>query len=249
MKIEIKKLNVKSLLPNTGQIEGIPANPRFIKDKKFDFLLKSLIDDPEMLEVRELIVYPYEDKYIIIGGNMRYQALLKLKYKEVLCKIITDCDFEKLKRIALKDNSAYGNWDWDILLNDFDLDIPELEVCGIDIPADLMEFDEVDDPAKDEVIPDLPTESTIQVGDKFRLGEHYLTCGDPQVLRDKILPEENNSSDIVIDLNGGLGSILITCEKLKRVCHTIERDPCHCEVIIERWQNLTNKKAVKIIGD
>jgi hypothetical protein len=69
-------IKITNLHTNTGQIPGVPANPRFIKDEPYEKLKKSIQDDPEMLDLRELIVYPYPGKkghYVIIGGNMRYR--------------------------------------------------------------------------------------------------------------------------------------------------------------------------------
>lgn len=95
--------------PNKGQIEGLPKNPRFIKTEKFNKLKKSLADHPQMLALRELLVYPFGDKFIIIGGNMRYRAMKELKYKEAPCKIIpADTSVEELKAYTIKDNSGFG---------------------------------------------------------------------------------------------------------------------------------------------
>lgn len=73
MNQEIKQsvmLPLSQLEPNKGQIEGLPQNPRNIKKDKFKKLKQSIIDNPEMLSLRELLVYPHEDKYIVIGGNV-----------------------------------------------------------------------------------------------------------------------------------------------------------------------------------
>lgn len=80
--MEIKNLFIKDLALNNGQIDGLPKNPRFIKDYRFEALKKSIEDAPEMLSLRELIVFPHQDKFIIIGGNMRYRACKELGYKE-----------------------------------------------------------------------------------------------------------------------------------------------------------------------
>lgn len=75
--MEKKNLCLSDLFTNVGQIAGLPPNPRLIKDEKFEALKKSLTDDPEMLDLRELIVYPNPDEkgtYVVIGGNMRYNA-------------------------------------------------------------------------------------------------------------------------------------------------------------------------------
>lgn len=62
-------IKLSKLIENRGQIEGLPANPRIIKDEKYAKLKKSIEEDPEMLELRELLVYPFNKKYIVIGGN------------------------------------------------------------------------------------------------------------------------------------------------------------------------------------
>ena len=82
--MEIRNIKTSLLKSNTGQIEGLPKNPRFIKDEKYALLLNSIKEDPEMLELREVIVYPFEDKFVIIGGNMRLRCLQELNYKEVV---------------------------------------------------------------------------------------------------------------------------------------------------------------------
>ena len=88
------KLVQSQLLPladievNKGQIEGLPANPRFIRDDKFKKLKASIQESPDMLALRELLVFQHGKKYVIIGGNMRYRALKDLGYKETVCKIV-----------------------------------------------------------------------------------------------------------------------------------------------------------------
>ena len=77
MKIEelrTELLPLSKLTTNTGQIEGLPKNPRFIRNEKFEALKKSLQDDPEMMKMREVIVFPFAGRFVIIGGNMRYRA-------------------------------------------------------------------------------------------------------------------------------------------------------------------------------
>lgn len=133
-------IKITNLHPNTGQIPGVPANPRFIKDESYEKLKQSIIDDPEMLELRELLVYPHPDKpggFIIIGGNMRYRICKELKYKDLPCKVIPkETSPEKLRAILTKDNVSFGSFDFDMLANDWDAG--ELDAWGVDIP----DFDE-----------------------------------------------------------------------------------------------------------
>ena len=141
---------------NTGQLEGLPANPRFIRDEKFEKLKKSLQDDPEMLGYRELLVYPLDDKkYIIIGGNMRYRAAKELGFTELPCKIIPkDVSVEKLKAYTIKDNNGYGDWDWNMLENEWDMEL--LTDCGLELHSfagNLIDFDNVEEISKDNYEP------------------------------------------------------------------------------------------------
>lgn len=132
--IEIRKISIKDLEPNNGQIEGLPQNPRCIKDAKFKALVRSLKESPEMLNLRELIVYPYGERFVIIAGNMRYRAAQELNMEELPCKILPiDTLIEKLREYAIKDNNPYGEDDWDILsiewneeeLKGWDFNIPD----------------------------------------------------------------------------------------------------------------------------
>lgn len=130
---EVKQIPLSKLEVNTGQIDGLPKNPRFIKDYKFQKLKKSLEESPEMLHLRELIVFPHGDKFVIIGGNMRYRAAKELKFKELPCKILSkDTPVEKLKEYTIKDNNAFGEYDWDDVANEWDAEL--LTDWGTDLP-------------------------------------------------------------------------------------------------------------------
>lgn len=134
MKFQSKEINVSNLEINKGQLYGLPKNPRFIKDERYKALLKSIEDAPEMLGLREILVYPLEgtDHFIIIGGNMRFRACQELKYKSVPCKIIPlETPVQKLREYTIKDNEGFGQNDWDILANEWDLE--EMTDWGVDV--------------------------------------------------------------------------------------------------------------------
>ena len=131
--IETTLLPLSAIEPNRGQIDGLPKNPRVLRDAKFDALKKSIADNPEMLALRELLVYQHGDKYIIIGGNMRYRALKDLKYKDAPCKVIpADTPVETLRAYVIKDNGDFGEWDLDLLATECDDD--QLVDWGVDLP-------------------------------------------------------------------------------------------------------------------
>lgn len=119
---------------NDGQLEGLPKNPRYIKDEKFAKLKHSLEQSPEFLEANPLKVYPLENgHYIIIGGNMRFLAGREVGITEFPCYIFKkETPIEKLKEFLIKDNIAFGNTDWDALAND-DWEVTDLDDWGMDV--------------------------------------------------------------------------------------------------------------------
>lgn len=171
-----QNIKVAKLVPNTGQIEGLPKNPRLIRDEKFAKLVKSIKDDPEMMELRELLVMPHGKQFVVIAGNMRLRAMMELGYKDAPCKVLDkDTSVEKLKAYTIKDNVGFGEHDWDALANGWDTD--QLQDWGMDLPGDFgAETNEgLTDP--DEV-PDTPENPITQPGDVWTLGKHRIVCGD-----------------------------------------------------------------------
>jgi len=131
-KFEEKELRIDQLVPNDGQVKGVPRNPRFIRDSRFEALKKSIADTPEMLQLRELIVYPlYTGKFCILAGNMRFRAARELGVLKFRCKIVpASTPSETLRAFVVKDNIAFGQDDLDLLANDWDFD--ELKDFGFD---------------------------------------------------------------------------------------------------------------------
>lgn len=131
--MEIKKIPLRHLKCNEGQMEGLPTNPRYITDVMLRRLEKSLEETPEMLELRELIVIPYGEQYIVIGGNMRLRAAQAIGMHSLPCKVLpADTPVEKLKEYTIKDNNSFGSYDWDILANEWD-DMPLID-WGVQMP-------------------------------------------------------------------------------------------------------------------
>lgn len=121
--------------PNKGQIEGVKANPRVLRDDKFRKLKKSIQDNPDMMALRELMVYEHEGRYVTIGGNQRLEALRSLKIAEAPCKVIpADTTPEQLNAYIVLDNAPFGEWDWDALANEWDA--ADLSDWGVDFPQD-----------------------------------------------------------------------------------------------------------------
>lgn len=185
MEIKTLQLPLSKIHPNTGQLvsKGIPKNPRFIREGKYEKLLQSIKDDPEMLSLRELIVLDSGDKnvgYVIIGGNMRFRAMKELGYKEAPTKILpSDFPVDKARRIILKDNASFGETDFDALLSDWSIE--DISSAAIDIPdIDDPHLEEAEDAEEDnfDVAGNIPKVAQAKDGDIYRLGEHRLICGD-----------------------------------------------------------------------
>lgn len=177
--IETKELPIGKIELNTGQVEGLPKNPRFIRDDRYKALLKSIQDAPEMLTLRELLVYPYGGKYVVIGGNMRLRACRELGFSELPCKVLpTDTPAAKLREYAIKDNNGFGQDDWDLLANDWEVD--ELTDWGMELPPDWGETGEANQEATEDDFDETKdaVEVVCQRGDIWQLGDHRLMCGD-----------------------------------------------------------------------
>lgn len=145
-----RNLSVDLLEINEGQLYGLPKNPRWIRDARYNALKRSIEDAPEMLDLRELLVYPLDDvegkkgKYIIIGGNMRFRACTELGYKEIPCKVLDiETPVKKLREYVIKDNEAFGQNDFDLLANEWDSE--ELQDFGME--QDYLNYENPDMPA------------------------------------------------------------------------------------------------------
>jgi DNA modification methylase len=173
--MQMQLVSINKLKNNTGQIEGLPKNPRLLKDDKFKKLVKSIQDDPEMLELREVIAYDNNGELVVIAGNMRLKACQEVGLKEIPTKILPqNTPVEKLKAYTIKDNVAFGEHNWDELANSWNVE--ELTDWGLDIPN--FDVNNLEAEEDDFAVPDGGTETDIVLGDLFEIGEHRLLCGD-----------------------------------------------------------------------
>jgi len=159
----MKKVAIGELKPN-------PNNPRIIKDDKFKKLVQSIKDLPEMAEVRPVVV---NTDMVVLGGNMRLKAMREAGWKEVSIEVV-DWDEDKQRQFIIKDNVSGGEWDWEMLANQWDAE--ELNEWGLDLP----EFEQVQELEAEEDDYEMPDEvqTDIVLGDLFEIGEHRLLCGD-----------------------------------------------------------------------
>lgn len=149
---EITILPISLLDFNKGQLKGLPKNPRFFRDYRYEAMKKSIKESPEMLELRELIIFPYpEGRYIVVCGNLRLRACKELGYTELPCKILKpETDVKKLREYATKDNVNFGENDLDVMNNEWDK--TELADWGVEFAPEkpVDEFKERFDSITDE---------------------------------------------------------------------------------------------------
>lgn len=359
-----------------NQLQPNENNPRLIKGEKFKKLVQSIKDFPEMLELRPIVI---DEDNVILGGNMRYRACVEAGLKEVPVKIAKGLTEEQKQEFIVKDNVGFGEWDWDILGNDWDT--VKLGEWGLDVWENEDDKEPEAGLIEDDEIPEVK-ESKVKRGDIWQLGEHRIMCGDstssddvkklmnkqkadlgltdppyninynynthqdnmtndeyanfielyvnnlilysekqvitsgkqnlkyyynsfnitdfgvwyaknkmsgskisnlglcepilfigkfnrnsrvndmfeynvkkqkgvgnhtcPKVLDFFLDIIKNYSEKIVLDVFLGSGTTLIACEKTNRVCYGMELDTKYCDVIIERWEQFTGLKAIKI---
>lgn len=150
-------------------------NPRLLKDARFEQLVKSIEEFPEMLNLRPLVI---DEAGIVLGGNMRLRALQHLGYTEVPVMRALDLSEEQKREFIIKDNGSFGEWDWDALANG---DWPEASVLndwGISLPPDwgpVVEAAPAEEPDANPFVPQAPI--TVP-GDLYELNEHRLQCAD-----------------------------------------------------------------------
>lgn len=168
--MQAKTIKLSDLHLNTGQIKDVPKNPRFIKDERYEALKKSIEDDPEMLQLRELVAYDNNGELVVILGNMRYRAMKELGYKDAPVKVLPPkTDAKKLRAYIQKDNIAFGQNDWDLLGNEWDIE--ELQDFGLeceflekedDIDLDEM-FEKEEEKDEENNTEDKPLILTIEI--------------------------------------------------------------------------------------
>ena len=154
--MEIQKVKISEVKLN-------PNNPRIIKDDKFAKLVKSIQELPQMLEIRPIVV---NSDMVVLGGNMRLKACKEAGLKEVPIIIADNLTEEQQREFLIKDNVSGGEWDFEMLANEWDVEQLEdwgLEVGGFDLDSD-----------------ELGTDFTLPDGDKAPFQQITFTLADEQ---------------------------------------------------------------------
>lgn len=173
-----------------SEIKKNPNNPRTIKDEKFAKLVKSVKDFPEMLRLRPIVV---NDDMVVLGGNMRLKACKEAGLKVVPIIKASDLTEDKQREFIIKDNVGFGEWDWEMLANEWDTN--QLEEWGLDIPD--MKIVQLDTEEDDLIIPEDGIDTDIVTGDLFEIGNHRLLCGDSTDIDNVTKLLDGKSADMV----------------------------------------------------
>lgn len=127
-----------------SKLKLLDKNPRKITKEKIEKLCDSLRDDPDFLFKRPILVNVVDGKHIVYAGNQRVRAAKKLGWKEIPCIVDAELDEKVMKARTIKDNKSSGDWDYDILANEYDLEDLiewgfEMKEFDLEGPSDVIE--------------------------------------------------------------------------------------------------------------
>ena len=188
---EYSKVNLEQVeIIKISEVKPNPNNPRIIKDDKFEKLVKSIKEFPQMLELRPIVV---NDDMVVLGGNMRLKACKEAGLKKVPVIKASALTEEQQKEFIIKDNVGFGEWDWETIANEWDAE--QLTEWGLDIPDfndKVLEAEEDDYDMPDTI------ETDIVLGDLFEIGQHRLLCGSSTEADTWAKLMGEHSADIVV---------------------------------------------------
>lgn len=207
-----------------NSIQSNLKNPRIIKDNKFKKLVKSIKEFPEMLELRPIVV---DENNLILGGNMRHKACIEAGLKEVYIKVAKGLTVEQKQEFIIKDNVGFGEWEWDMLANEWDS--IQLTEWGLDVWENEDDKEPEAGLIEDDEIPEVK-ESKVKRGDIWQLGEHRIMCGD-----------STSSDDVAKLMNGEKADMVFTDPP-----YGMNLDTDYTGL---NWKGRKGKKYEKVIGD
>lgn len=193
---------------------------------------------------------------VIVAGHTRVKAAKMLGLESVPCIMADDLSEEQVNAFRLADNKVAEAAEWHF-------DKLEEELNNISIDMSVFGFESLIEELEPEVVEDdysesLPAEPKAKTGDIYQLGrkgdrategiKRVHPTQKPVGLLSDILKDFSSESDNILDCFGGSGSTLMACEQLNRNCYMMEYEPHYIDVIIDRWENFTGKKAVLVDG-
>lgn len=188
----MKKLENKAEYLPLSELVKLENNPRTIKKADFEKLKESIKSNPDYFEARPIICSDRTGENVILGGNQRYEAAKALGLKEVPVVVLHGLDEAREREIVIRDNVNNGDWDFDILANEWDAE--ELDDWGVDAdwPSDENDVVEDEAPEVDESEP-----AVSELGGVYKLGRHRLMCGDSTNANDVAILMDGKKADMV----------------------------------------------------
>ena len=180
-------------LVKISKIKRNPNNPRILKDDKFAKLTQSIKDFPQMLDIRPIVV---NDDMVVLGGNMRLKACKEAGLKEVPVIRARDLTEEQQREFIIKDNVGFGEWDWDLLANEWDTELLDEWGLDFDFETDLADNEGLTD---EDDVPEVAENPISKLGDVWLLGEHRVMCGD-----------STSADDVAVLMNGDKADMVFT---------------------------------------
>lgn len=177
-----------------GTIIPNPTNPRIIKDDKFKKLVKSIQEFPQMLELRPIVV---DSNMVVLGGNMRLKACIAAGLKEVPIIVADQLTDAQKGEFIIKDNVGFGEWDWDLLANEWE--VKDLFNWGVDIPSAYFDDDkepEFDKDMLDEALDSYINSKVKQITLYFDNEQYEYTLNKLEQIAKKEALESN--TDVII---------------------------------------------------
>lgn len=175
-----------------SELKKLDNNPRVIKKDQMEVLVTSIKNNPDYFEARPLILSNRTGELVILGGNQRYEAAKILGLEKVPTHLIENLTEEREQEIIIRDNVSNGEWDWDILANEWEQD--KLEDWGLDTKQEWIspEVEEDEAPAVDDTV-----EPESKLGEVYQLGRHRLMCGDSTKIEDVEKLMDGKKADMV----------------------------------------------------
>ena len=189
-------INLKKLVFNTGQIEGVPRNPRDWTEEDVSRLAASIVETPELFEARPLLVVPRGERFVVIGGNMRLAAARELAMDAPPCYEIQDRSVDNLKQMAIKDNVSFGEWDTNLL--DEEWGACPLKEWGVTIPEKGPSV--VSEPETSEMTAGEIAEKKREFEERMAAGEIDEGDEEYQAFLDKFVPKKTTDDCYTPDL-------------------------------------------------
>jgi len=230
----MSKIQFETIEVAISKVKPNDDNPRILKDDKFKKLVKSIREFPQMLKIRPIVV---NDEMIVLGGNMRLRACQEAGLKKIPIIKASELTEKQQREFIIKDNVGFGEWDWDMLANEWEAD--DLNEWGLDTPDEwAVELEaEEDDYTEPENI-----QVDVVLGDLIEIGEHRLLCGD------------STDSDQVAKLMNGKKADMVFTDPPYGVSYTgghnkkqrkgIERDELKNEDLSNLFQDSINNACI-----